>query len=332
MTTQLFLIWHQFIKETREHRTWLLGILISTAAYTGFAASGRLENIQGAWSQPFLMDYPLLPLLFTLVPGLFLVPFLAFADSCREADAFWVTKPLGTTTVVGAKFLWISLWLIAVPLLGESIVVLSLGGKSNLGPIIFDFVLVRAAYFFTAFALASLFNQLLHFTLAAVCIPFAGIAFTAIVETFSPGISGVSRNSPTGISALLVWCLWLPGISILIASLQYHYRFGMKTGALCALSAFAAGSILASRPIDLLRHPVPTHHRQELGTDKITVRLDASAAAPSTLNPQGDSRDKLEVKIPAQRAGHWFGVYKTPGLSPQRGLSDSVVPTGSVIG
>ena len=39
-----------------------------------------------------------------------------------------------------------------------------------------------------------------------------------------------------------------------------------------------------------------------------------------------------EVKIPAQRAGHWFGVYKTPGLSPQRGLSDSVVPTGSVIG
>ena len=40
----------------------------------------------------------------------------------------------------------------------------------------------------------------------------------------------------------------------------------------------------------------------------------------------------FQVKIPAQRAGHWFGVYKTPGLSPQRGLSDSVVPTGSVIG
>ena len=40
----------------------------------------------------------------------------------------------------------------------------------------------------------------------------------------------------------------------------------------------------------------------------------------------------FRVKIPAQRAGHWFGVYKTPGLSPQRGLSDSVVPTGSVIG
>ena len=43
-------------------------------------------------------------------------------------------------------------------------------------------------------------------------------------------------------------------------------------------------------------------------------------------------RTGQEVKIPAQRAGHWFGVYKTPGLSPQRGLSDSVVPTGSVIG
>ena len=41
---------------------------------------------------------------------------------------------------------------------------------------------------------------------------------------------------------------------------------------------------------------------------------------------------ETRVKIPAQRAGHWFGVYKTPGLSPQRGLSDSVVPTGSVIG
>ena len=50
------------------------------------------------------------------------------------------------------------------------------------------------------------------------------------------------------------------------------------------------------------------------------------------LSITGEGGNTHQVKIPAQRAGHWFGVYKTPGLSPQRGLSDSVVPTGSVIG
>ena len=59
---------------------------------------------------------------------------------------------------------------------------------------------------------------------------------------------------------------------------------------------------------------------------KITaIRLDVET-------PQYSQLPNKKVKIPAQRAGHWFGVYKTPGLSPQRGLSDSVVPTGSVIG
>ena len=155
MPATLFLIWHQFIKETREHRTSLIGILLIAGAYTAIAASGRLESIQTSWNYPLLRQNPMLPFMFTLAPGLFLVPFLAFADSCSEPDAFWVTKPLGTMTVVGAKILWISVWLIGFPLLGECIVVISLGGAENLVPVMVDFVLIRSAYFFTAFALVS---------------------------------------------------------------------------------------------------------------------------------------------------------------------------------
>ncbi len=297
MHHQLFLIWHQFIKETREHRISLLGILLFAGAYTGLAASGRLENIQNAWGTPILNDNPVLPFLFTLAPGLFLVPFLAFADSSREADAFWVTKPLGTITVVGAKVLWIGVWLIGVPLIGDTIIVLSLGGRSDLGPIMLDFVLVRATYFFTTFALASLFNQLLHFTIAALCIPFLAVIFNAIIETFSPDISITMRNSPTKISALLIWCLWLPGISILIAALQYRYRLTIRSSALCALSAFAAGSLLASWPVDLLKHPIPSLHREALATDKIAISIDAVTAAPSPLTARNDTRDKLELEV-----------------------------------
>ena len=58
----------------------------------------------------------------------------------------------------------------------------------------------------------------------------------------------------------------------------------------------------------------------------------ASRNASRSQNRSRGGGSGNKVKIPAQRAGHWFGVYKTPGLSPQRGLSDSVVPTGSVIG
>ena len=67
----------------------------------------------------------------------------------------------------------------------------------------------------------------------------------------------------------------------------------------------------------------PTKRKKLQALLKELTKKESGRSAPKNRKP---------VKIPAQRAGHWFGVYKTPGLSPQRGLSDSVVPTGSVIG
>ena len=75
------------------------------------------------------------------------------------------------------------------------------------------------------------------------------------------------------------------------------------------------------------------------GSYTMPVQLESTSVGSDSLWREMSRRlpvyslsEYSQVKIPAQRAGHWFGVYKTPGLSPQRGLSDSVVPTGSVIG
>jgi hypothetical protein len=297
MPAPLFLIWHQFIKETREHRNSLIGILLIAGAYTTIAATGILENIQTSWNYPLLTQNPILPFMFTLVPGLLLVPFLAFADSCSEPDAFWVTKPLGTMTVVGAKVLWISVWLIGLPLIGEGIVVVSLSGTEHLAPVMFDFVLIRAAYFFTAFALATLFNQIFHFTIAALCIPFIGAILAACMTTFSPEISRVARNSPMAISELLIWCVSLPIIAIFVACFQYRYRVDIKRGTLCVLSVVAVCSVLTSKPVDLLDHSIPIQQSQALGTDQIAINLHSSHVVPTTLNPQNHSTDQLELDI-----------------------------------
>lgn len=306
MPAPFYLIWHQFLKETREHRNSLIGILSIAAVYTGLAASGQLESIQTYWNSPLLTQNPLLPFMFTLAPGLFLVPFLAFADSCSEPDAFWVTKPLGATAVVGAKILWISVWLIGFPLLGEGIVVISLGGAESLIPVMVDFVLIRAVYFFTFFALASLFNQLFHFIIAALCIPFAGAILAATIDTFSPETSIVARRSPTAISTFIIWCSALPVFTIVVACFQYRYRVDMKSGALCALCVLIVCSVLTSKPVDLLDHPISIQQSNALEADKIAIKLHSASLIPKALTPLDHSRDQLELEV---------SITKTPPLS-----------------
>ena len=86
----------------------------------------------------------------------------------------------------------------------------------------------------------------------------------------------------------------------------------------------------------VLRHgptaPTYADHLTSIVSGRSTMPWENAIALAAGRPGKLEARIEHIVKIPAQRAGHWFGVYKTPGLSPQRGLSDSVVPTGSVIG
>lgn len=297
MPVQIYLIWHQFIKETREHRNALIGILLITIIYTALAASGLLESIQTSWHYPLLTQNPLLPYMFTLVPGLFIVPFLAFADSFREANAFWITKPLGATTVVGAKLLWISVWLIGFPLLGECLVVATLNGTANLGAVTLDFILIRATYFFTIFALASLYSEILHFTVAVISIPFVHTTLDATMASITPRIQQPAFSSPTAISTLVIWTWILPAIALAAACLQYRYRFSTKHGTFLTLGAITIISALPLGQIDLLDHPLPEDSATAEAADEIQINIHSSHVIPRALTPEGTSRDQLEIGL-----------------------------------
>ncbi len=297
MSASVKLVWHQFKKETLEHRASLIAVLSISGVYSLIAAAGLLESIEEYWSYPMLLKNPSLPLFFTLGPAVLLVPFLAFADSCSEPDAFWVTKPLGPAALVGAKILWITVWLIGVPFLGECLVVIALGGITNLGAILFDYILLRATFLFTTFAFACLFNKLLHFTIALFCIPFLGALFLAAMQTFTTWESIPFGRSPTALSAMLIWCLFLSTLAPFIAGLQFRYRLGLGACTTLAIVCFNVGGALAHRSIDLLDHPVPAQQIADHGLDNFAIHVDSATLIPGALSAKGQAQDQLKLQI-----------------------------------
>jgi hypothetical protein len=288
MNTNLRLIWHQFRKETCEHRKilWSYGILV--AVYAWLTGSETLQRMNEDTGYTWLMQYELAPFFFTLVPGLFYVPILAFADSSNEPEAFWLTKPTGALVVVAAKLLWISVWLIGMPLIGEGIVMIALGGGAKLFYLAFDFVLLRAVFLFTTFALASLFPSLLQFIVVVICIPFVG------------GLVGEPENSFSASGALtvtLIWCASLALVSVVGSCAQYRFRFGMKVGIPCALAAFYVLGLINTASVDLLAKPMSAELRDRQGVEAMQVQLSAVTFVRGALGADGKVRDRLRMGV-----------------------------------
>ena len=98
-------IWHQFLADTRRHRWFIFGYACIVAVFTGVDAVLPFE---------YTSDNRAIRTWITLLPALFLVPFLVFADPVDAPEAFWRVKPVSSLSMAGAKLLWISVWLILI--------------------------------------------------------------------------------------------------------------------------------------------------------------------------------------------------------------------------
>jgi hypothetical protein len=297
MGNPLKLIWHQFRKETREHLWFILGTGLIAGVLTVLGATSLLEDATNSWGRPLLMDNEELYFMITLLPAALMVPFVVLADSGYDAEAFWLTKPTSATGVVGGKLMWLTVWLIGLPLLGEAIVLTSLGGGSKLAYTSFDYVLFRGAVLFTIFGLATLAGHWLHLTAIVIGIPFSMEMLAAIAATFIGPNTDI--KSPWTYAAEVLWgTYWMAALiaaAIAVAWVQYRWRHHRIAGISAALGSFVLVFAVAHHSPALVARPFVAADPMTTAFRKAELTLTPARIVPGSLTVDCSGRPMLRT-------------------------------------
>ena len=157
------------------------------AVFAWINGTSMYEHSFDVMGNSWIKDIQLFHLLITLFPAGLMVSFLVFADPVDAPDAFWLTKPISGICMAGGKFLWVLVWLIGMPFLGECLAITVLGGWDKLPYIAFDFIGLRVMVFLMVFALASLTNQPSYFVIGLiVSVLFTGISIGLLTDFLMP--------------------------------------------------------------------------------------------------------------------------------------------------
>ena len=295
------LLWHQFRKETREHLWFTIGYGIIVAIYTYMGACGLFETVTDKWDRPIILDNEMFMLFISLVPAIFYAPFIAFADPTDSPDAFWLTKPPRAAIVVGGKLLWITVWLIGMPLIGECIMVVALGGGMKVFYVAIDYVHLHAAFAFGAFALGTVATNPIRLILGALAIPVMMEFLGALARTILG--DELSDEIPYTASVALSW-LWIGIVSagaIAIACAQYRWRRPLQVGLPAGVLLLSAALLAERLKVDLTNRPV-------VGADHpfaaSTARLATIRIAPGELTGGGIGRSHLTAHATFEKLPH----------------------------
>ena len=296
MANTLQLIWHQFRKETREHFWYLLGFALIQTLYTILGATLVLEEVTNLTGSPILSDNEELLFIGMQLPAILIAPFVALSDSSNDCEAFWLTKPVSATAVVLGKLLWLAVWFIGMPLVSECIMVSALGGGAKLTYIASDFILIRAAFVFTAFGLATLSTNLLHLAIMLFSFPFVMTMLEAVTKTLSGRSMDASLSYGASIFQSSVWITALVAAALVIAWAQYQWRNARLIGIPAAIAAFVLVSCLAQWNLDLSDRPLAPPAAGQAGFEQIQLHLDPVHINPGTLTVNGSGQPSFHAR------------------------------------
>jgi hypothetical protein len=176
-----------------------------------------------------------------VVVGVFLVALLLQSDSSARSDAFWVTRPLAPSAVLGAKLALAGVLLLLLPLAGqvaafvvhdvpvERIVPLAVESVSTMSAIL-AVVAVFAAL------TPDLRTLLSAFLITVVCWAFARLPLVAFDEAEVRWAGFVSRLVPS---------LFLTATGLALVAFQYRARDVRRTLRVFALPAIVSATLLA---------------------------------------------------------------------------------------
>lgn len=239
-------ILHQFLADTRRHRWFIVGYACMVAILAWANTNLSFEFVVDDRGIP-RTEYQIMVILITLLPAGFMVPFLVFADPVDAPDAFWRVKPLGSINMVGAKILWVLVWLIGMPFLGECISVIALGGVTKLPYIAVDFIGLHSLVIFMILALATLTNEPFKFLVGLVTL---FLSFFLIGSLISALMNGQPLAYRVGlIMTNVMICFAILG-SLFVAIVQYRWRLNVTICFPLVIFLYATGLIIKQQTID----------------------------------------------------------------------------------
>ena len=182
-------VWHVAKKDIRQFRLLLvLQVLATVTAVAAFVGTGSHMGDPG-----FPRNIPLSRSVewYMVLAGLSVLisALVVQADSPSRSDAFWVSRPLHPLAVLMAKAATLGLFLLALPLVGEA-VVLSHHAVSpgEMVPMLAEALFAQAGIVVAAATLAALTANLSAFVVAALV---TGVAGTAVGLVLNEAIGNV---------------------------------------------------------------------------------------------------------------------------------------------
>lgn len=263
------------------------------AVFAWINGTSMYEHSFDAMGNSWIKDIQLFHLLITLFPAGLMIPFLVFADPVDVPDAFWLTKPFSGICMAGGKFLWVLVWLIGMPFLGECVAITALGGWDKLPYIAFDFIGLRAMVFLMVFALASLTNQPSYFVIGLI----VSVLFTGISIGFAHGFFDASRLPNHAQVALTnaIGGLMIIG-SLGVSVVQYQWKKTLFLGIPLSMGVILCAAVLDLQSIDF-SHSKEISEESPFSTLELSVSDAQVERGKRTLDGREPSHLNLVFKL-----------------------------------
>ncbi len=183
MMSWLMQVWHVAKKDVRQFR-WLLALQVLATVMT-VTAVGASSNHMGGPGFPRMFPSPSLDWWVVLVGlAVFISAVVVQADSPSRSDAFWASRPLHPMAVLMAKGVTLAVFLLAIPLVGE-VMLLSQHAVSpaEMVPMLAESLASQAGIVVAAATLAALTANLSAFFMVGLGAGVAAAAVGGVIDT-----------------------------------------------------------------------------------------------------------------------------------------------------
>ncbi|MEE8146315.1 MAG: hypothetical protein V3T24_01825, partial [Longimicrobiales bacterium] len=174
-------VWHVAKKDVRQFR-WLLALQVLATVMAVPAVVGSGSHIGGPG---FPLSFPSLDWVMVLAGLAVLISAVVVqADSPSRSDAFWASRPLDPLAVLMAKGATLGVFLLAIPLVAEAMLLLwHAVSPSEMVPMLAESLISQAGIVVAAATLAALTANLSAFFMVGLGAGVAGAAVIRVIDS-----------------------------------------------------------------------------------------------------------------------------------------------------
>lgn len=239
---------HVAAKDVRHARWSLIAYLAMLAAAVFSVASGRA--LGPYWTSPstevlgmrdaFVVFLPQS----TVLLGLIVAASLVQMDSPTRATAFWASRPLSPSAVLGSKIVLVLMAIIALPLLGEIVVLRSMDTSAGAtASMVGHAALAYAQWLLAAMIIGALTDDLRAFVGVFVAVLVGLLAAVALLQEFQSGSSNSGEATPEAALLAIKLTTVAAGCALLAFVYRHHdRRRWMWAAGITVVACLVAGS------------------------------------------------------------------------------------------